>query len=97
MRAAGKAQERVFQHVVELLHNEHLVEAFREPCGRFLGERVRRPYLPETIGRQLGALLGSALLQHAQRLARIGRRHAARHDAAERGTSITVSVIKCFT
>ena len=78
--------------MVELLQNEHLVEAFREPRRGLLRERVRRAHLPEAVGRQLDA----ALLQHAQRLARISRRHPARHDSeARRGTVLHHRVEHC--
>lgn len=85
VRAPGEAKQLVLQHMVELLQNEHLVEAFHEPRRGLLRERVRRAHLPEAVGRQLDA----ALLQHAQRLARIGRRHPARHDSEARRACFT--------
>ena len=55
VRAAGVHEQRVLQHVVELLQHEHLIEAFDEPRGRFLREGVGRAHLPESIGRHFRA------------------------------------------
>ncbi len=84
MGATGVHEQRVFQHVIKLFQHEHLLEAFGKLRSQLLREGVGRAHLPEAVGGNLDAPLGCAGLHHAQRLARVRRRHAAGHDAEPR-------------
>ena len=84
MRATRVHEQRILQHMVELFQNEHFVEAFRERRGQLLRERVGRSHLPEPVRWPFHARCRRARFHHAQRLARIGGRHAARYDAEAR-------------
>ena len=85
MRFAGEGEQLVFKHMIKLFKHEHVGKAFRETRAQLLGEREGRADLPETITRQLDAAGTRTLFQQTQRLARVGRRHAAGDDAQHCG------------
>ena len=85
MRAASAHDEAVFDHVVEFLEHDDVLEAARELVGRVGGEGVGGSHLPEAVGGHGHAPLRAKLLQARKRLACVSSGNAAGGHAELRG------------